>query len=86
MTHQLWKTWNEAIHDIETSEENRRKNAELDAQITEMYASHPNLRLLRRCDAGAGLERVKRYRLHVYVQTKIWSTPLRAFGIFTSIP
>ena len=66
MLHTLWKVRNEAIHRREDSDNNKRRNADLDSKITEIFRSLPNLRLLPQSDAAffkRGEEKIKRYRL-----------------------
>ena len=43
MTHSMWKTRNEAIHNKEDSEINKKRHEELDQDITEIYINDPVL-------------------------------------------
>ena len=66
MTHHMWKTRNEAIHNKEDSEMNKQRHEELDEAITDIYKDRPHFKLLPTCDEAfckRGQVRVKKYRL-----------------------
>jgi hypothetical protein len=43
MEHKMWKSRNEFIHKIQTSETNEKKHADLEQEITEIFVGLPNL-------------------------------------------
>ena len=64
--HTLWKTRNEAIHNIEDSDNNAKRHNELKTKISAIFGTLPNLRLLPTCDAAyfkRGEQSIKNYRL-----------------------
>ena len=66
MTHNMWKTRNEAIHKKEDSAMNKQRHEELDQDISNIFRDRPHYKLLPPCDAAffrKGQERVKRYRV-----------------------
>ena len=66
MTHGMWKTRNEAIHNKEDSVMNTKRHEELDQDISDLYRDRPHFKLLPTCD-GAFFKRdqakVLRFRL-----------------------
>jgi hypothetical protein len=72
MTHSMWKTRNEAIHNKEDSEINKKRHEELDQDITEIYRDRPHFKMLPTCDEAffkRGQVKVKRYRIR---KKEIW--------------
>ena len=66
MTHNMWKTRNEAIHNNEDSELNKKQHEELDQEIINIFRDLPYLRWMPSSDAAffkRKKERVTRYRL-----------------------
>ena len=64
--HSLWKARNEAIHQREDSNNNKKQHEALDHKISAIYKSLPALRLLPTCDAAffkRGEIRTKKYRI-----------------------
>ena len=78
LTHNMWKTRNEAIHNKEDSEINKKRHEELDQDITEIYRDRPHFKLLPTCDEAffkRGQTKVKRYRIR---KKELWvSDPRR---------
>jgi hypothetical protein len=74
MTHGMWKTRNEAIHNNEDSESNKKQHEELDQEITNIFRDLPYLRWMPSSDAAffkRKKEKVKRYRLK---RKELWVT------------
>jgi hypothetical protein len=73
MTHDMWKTRNEAIHKKEDSALNTQRHEELDQDIDTIFGDRPrHSKFLPPCDAAffrRGKERIKRYRVR---KKEIW--------------
>ena len=72
MTHNMWKTRNEAIHKKEDSTLNKQRHEELDQDIDIIFRDKPHSKFLPSCDAAffkRGKERIKKYRVR---KKEIW--------------
>ena len=66
MTHHIWKTRNEAIHNKEDSALNKKQHEEFDQEIDNIFRDLPYLRWMPSSDAAffkRKKDRVKRYRI-----------------------
>ena len=73
----MWKTRNEAIHNKEDSEMNKKRHEELDQDILEIYRERPHFKLLHTCDEAffkRGQAKVKRYRTR---KKELWVSDAR---------
>ena len=66
MTHTMWKTRNDAIHNKEDSATNKKQHEDLDQEIDIIFRDLPPFKAMPTCDAAffkRGADKIKRYRL-----------------------